>query len=342
MEELILSPETLFAIADIVDGYCSKQRETINVYYAQMMALDSEWRDDKTFGTIMQEISLLKNKAITALDEIYNYYPKYFRKRAQTILERPSFSGGTTEISTIESSSRPVGATYTGRGGYGGAGYGMGMGRTVSSSPLRTLSSTEAQNNTKETPASNKKQKIENLSGGFLKVGKDFEGSDESIFELELKEAGRVVLPQNGVWTGEKGNSDFYPDNPKSKRVLEYYGTDHVTYVNGVPDFSPFIFDEFADVTIDDFSIERYKNFQAADLHRASMQGVGGSDARSFRQTNRLTWHEQSIDGRMILIPYEVHSAFPHSGAISEAKKQQIERARNVVNEYRGLKLAKI
>lgn len=102
MDDLTLDAESLFAIADVIDGYCAKQRETINVYYAQIMALESEWRDDETFGGIAEEIRTLKNKAITVLDEIYSTYPKYFRKKAQHILERPIMNGGSSETIRVE------------------------------------------------------------------------------------------------------------------------------------------------------------------------------------------------------------------------------------------------
>lgn len=96
MDNLTLDAETLFAIADVIDGYCAKQRETVNVYYAQIMALESEWRDDETFGGIAEEIRALKNKAVEALDEIYNTYPKYFRNKAREIMERPVFESASS------------------------------------------------------------------------------------------------------------------------------------------------------------------------------------------------------------------------------------------------------
>lgn len=125
MENLTLDAESLFSIADVIDGYCAKQRETINVYYAQIMALESDWRDDETFGGIAEEIRILKNKAITTIDEIYNTYPKYFRKKAQQILERPVMRDGRTEpLKIIEELRVPssngninLGQSYVGRSG---------------------------------------------------------------------------------------------------------------------------------------------------------------------------------------------------------------------------------
>lgn len=98
MEELVLDVEFLFNIADIVDDYCVKQREVVDVYYAQIMALESEWRDDETFGTMVQELNALKTQAIAILDEVYDTYPQYFRKRAQQILERPIYRNESTIV----------------------------------------------------------------------------------------------------------------------------------------------------------------------------------------------------------------------------------------------------
>lgn len=91
MDELILDPDALSNIADILDGYCAKQREIVNVFYAQIMALESEWRDDETFGSLVEELDSLRAQAISILDEVYETYPKYFRQRAQQILERPVY-----------------------------------------------------------------------------------------------------------------------------------------------------------------------------------------------------------------------------------------------------------
>lgn len=109
MDDLVLDAESLFNIADIIDGYCAKQREVVNVYHAQIMALESEWRDDETFGTMMQELNALRTQAIAILDEVYEVYPKYFRQRAQRILERPIYHNGTvvpTPVSTYMPNTR--------------------------------------------------------------------------------------------------------------------------------------------------------------------------------------------------------------------------------------------
>lgn len=119
MDNLTLDAEALFAIADVIDSYCAKQRETINVYYAQIMALEYEWRDDETFGAITEEIKILKSQVLVILDEIYSIYPKYFRNKAQQILERPIINSGSSE--TIRGVSEARVPLNSGRTDYGRA-----------------------------------------------------------------------------------------------------------------------------------------------------------------------------------------------------------------------------
>lgn len=89
MDTLILNEESLFIIADTIANYCVKQKELIETYYSKIISLESEWDDDETFGSLMEEINILKNKAYRCLDEINNIYPRYFRAKAQHILNRP-------------------------------------------------------------------------------------------------------------------------------------------------------------------------------------------------------------------------------------------------------------
>lgn len=99
MDNLTLDAEALFAIADVIDGYCAKQREIVNVYHAQILALESEWRDDRTFNTMVEELNALRTQALAMLDDIYNIYPKYFRERAREITARPVYQGDGVTVS---------------------------------------------------------------------------------------------------------------------------------------------------------------------------------------------------------------------------------------------------
>ena len=91
---LIFDPEVLLATADIIKGYCAKQREIMDDYFSKIMALKSEWSDDETFGSMVEEIRNLSRDFLDIIDEIESTYPEYFRSKAQLILERPVFNGG--------------------------------------------------------------------------------------------------------------------------------------------------------------------------------------------------------------------------------------------------------
>ncbi len=108
------------------------------------MVLESEWRDDETFGSIVEELNSLKTQALDLIEEIYETYPKYFRKRAQQILERPIYRNETVIMPNYNSSinSRPV-TTNSGISGYssvldylGKHNYGMGDYDTYSKDPI--------------------------------------------------------------------------------------------------------------------------------------------------------------------------------------------------------------
>ena len=135
MDDLVLDADLLFNIADIIEVYCAKQREVVNVYHAQIMALESEWRDDETFGTMVEELNALRTQALAILEEVYETYPKYFRTRAQQILERPVYR---SEVPVYIPT--PIGIGTSGTAGYGRR-RSSHVGTTVSPSSNATRSS---------------------------------------------------------------------------------------------------------------------------------------------------------------------------------------------------------
>ena len=155
MDNLLLDAETLFSTADIVDDYCARQREAINVYYARIMALESEWEDDETFGGIVEEIRRLRSQTLAIIEQVHTTYPKYFRERAQQIIARPKLKEeGSTPIKVIDevrvpSSNSQYYRDYS-RGPYSGGSYAGALHTSPSSgysestthtSPLRDTSS---------------------------------------------------------------------------------------------------------------------------------------------------------------------------------------------------------
>lgn len=89
MELLKLDPEVLEATATIIENYCNRQKNIMDAYLSRTSSLSSEWSDDQTFGSLISEITVLKNTVIGIMDEILSTYPRYFRGKADQIRNRP-------------------------------------------------------------------------------------------------------------------------------------------------------------------------------------------------------------------------------------------------------------
>ena len=91
MDILDLDPEVLDTTADIVEGYCNRQTAIMDEYLSNTSSLASEWTDDQTFGSLLEEVKSLKDSVVTLMDEIRGTYPQYFRERADFIRRRPKY-----------------------------------------------------------------------------------------------------------------------------------------------------------------------------------------------------------------------------------------------------------
>ncbi len=134
---------------------------------------------------------------------------------------------------------------------------------------------------------------------------------------------------ENGIWTGERGNSKWCPDksyipqkaNPDAKTwgtILNKYGIDGIQYKNGEPDFSRI---SEGRVEIKNFSEIRSDNFDKADIELAKQRGCSPGEIRKWRKENGYTWHECRNMKTLQLVPGSIHNNMSHSGGISEAKK---------------------
>ena len=65
----------------------------------------------------------------------------------------------------------------------------------------------------------------------------------------------------NGLWTGDLGESKFISELDEVNDVLKKYDIDGIEYKDGIPDFSPV---SEGEVIHPDMSIDRNKNFRAA------------------------------------------------------------------------------
>lgn len=91
MPDLELDPEVLEDTAKIIEDYCVFQKQIMEDYLHEVWNLSSDWNDEKTLGSILEEINLLKQNVEEVMQEIRNTYPSFFRKKAAEIRAIKSF-----------------------------------------------------------------------------------------------------------------------------------------------------------------------------------------------------------------------------------------------------------
>ncbi|MDE6435209.1 MAG: hypothetical protein K2L07_13375 [Lachnospiraceae bacterium] len=91
MDILDLNPEVLESTASIIEGYCNRQKSIMADYLSSTASLSSDWTDDQTLGSMLEEIKQMKNAVEGVMDEILTAYPNYFRSKAEQIRNRPKF-----------------------------------------------------------------------------------------------------------------------------------------------------------------------------------------------------------------------------------------------------------
>jgi len=117
-----------------------------------------------------------------------------------------------------------------------------------------------------------------------------------------------------GMWGGERGNSEWFPDN---RDVIDIVGNRPIDFHNGFPDFSPWAKER---VRIKVTGVD-HVDFAAADRLMASRRGFANQTAYAeWRSANKLTWHHVEGAEEMILVPRALHENVPHVGGASQAR----------------------
>ena len=154
--------------------------------------------------------------------------------------------------------------------------------------------------------------------------------------QIEVVKINRLPL-NGGIWTGERGNSNWIPDdnviptnrkgsNPErrtNREIKDKYKFEFIPFKDGEPDFSKVVKGE---VQIDNFTLDRNKNFSQAAIKLAEQKGCTARDIKNWMKENRYSWHECKDCKTMQLVPIEVHGNIEHKGGISEmkAKNKQV------------------
>lgn len=173
-----------------------------------------------------------------------------------------------------------------------------------------------------------------------IELSKIFNDIGKNIFDNSSRFDNTIssFLPRSGTWSGEKGNSVWFPNkdeipkkyNPNDKTwgdILKEYKIEGIEFNDGEPNFDDV---KVAEVKIDNFTPDRTKNFPQADKELAKQWTNEGKDGKTWtsrdiaewRKENNCTWHECKDCKTMQLVPKEIHNNVPHAGGISEAKKQ--------------------
>ena len=153
--------------------------------------------------------------------------------------------------------------------------------------------------------------------------------------QIEIARINRLPL-NGGIWTWERGNSDWIPDdnvipknrnesNPEGKtnrEIKDKYKFEFIPFKDGEPDFSKVVKGE---VQIENFSEKRPKNYSQADIQLAKERGCTPQEIKKWRIENKYTWHECKDCKTMQLVPIEVHGNIEHKGGISEMKAKNKE-----------------
>jgi hypothetical protein len=118
----------------------------------------------------------------------------------------------------------------------------------------------------------------------------------------------------NGRWSGERGESTFYSDNP---RVREFLPDGGIEYRNGYPDFTPVMLEEVPF----NMTSSRTANMVELDKLLAERWGETPAYVRWFRREYGYTWHEHEDMTRGQLIPTVFNSTFRHMGGIGNINR---------------------
>ena len=151
---------------------------------------------------------------------------------------------------------------------------------------------------------------------------------------------GCPIDEHGGHWEGERGNSKWFPNlddipgnqktNPEQltwKEILDKYGIDGITFIDGEPDFSEI---SKGTVEIDNYTDNRFGkggNFDQACEKLAQQRGCTKEEVKAWMKENKYTWHERSDCKTMDKVPTEVHGNVRHNGGISQIKNSQNEIA---------------
>lgn len=128
----------------------------------------------------------------------------------------------------------------------------------------------------------------------------------------------KEMLPQNGEWTGDPGNSKFISYDAETNAELAKYGLDGIEYKNGVPDFSKC---SVYTCRIENMTHKIQDNYSEF-INEAVKKGDFNTqmEVDDFKRNNGLRFHECSDTHTCQLVPQKIHETFLHTGGRFECR----------------------
>ncbi len=131
-------------------------------------------------------------------------------------------------------------------------------------------------------------------------------------------------LPRTGYWSGPKGDSIWYSNDP----AVRTYAPNGVPFSGGYPDFQQWAVAEveLSAMTGEAADFAEANRLLADRLNKEAMPGFTFRGKPNASAVNDLlvehswTWHHHHGSRRMILIPWELHARVPHTGGASIAR----------------------
>ena len=165
-------------------------------------------------------------------------------------------------------------------------------------------------------------------------------------FYTKLEDRVEHASHGDGTWSGEPGQSEFTPNDPKAKEALEQKGLNSIKYDNnGEPNFHPV---SEATVKIENMTANRYPsfidengvrhvcNFEKADIKLADQWNAeckdgktdwNKSDVNKWVKDNNLTRHECLDKETMEYVDSDIHKECKHYGGVAECKARDISNS---------------
>lgn len=139
-----------------------------------------------------------------------------------------------------------------------------------------------------------------------------------------------IKLPKNGIWSGEKGNSRFFPskvNKNSEKTIKEIYdmnGRTGIKYENGVPKFKNKGELELRNLKGDDSDFQTA--FQEIVKNKIEIEGrtfKNIQEVKDYFRKERLTLHHE-IDGKTLsIVDRDTHELYRHTGGASKIRNNK-------------------